>query len=75
MLINALVENWYIGRERVAKEHISNITQLVVNYFRKKTLHHSRFTGYLIHSCMGVKARTKINSLNNKVAIITKPDK
>ena len=36
MLINALVENWYIGRERVAKEHISNITQLVVNYFRKK---------------------------------------
>ena len=37
MLINALVENWYIGRERVAKEHISSITQLVVNYFRKKT--------------------------------------
>ena len=26
ILINTLVENWYVGREIVAKEHVSNIT-------------------------------------------------
>ena len=37
ILINTLVENWYVGREIVAKEHVSNITELVVNYFCEET--------------------------------------